>query len=64
VATVRDELERSPGVEHVVFALKGAAAYEAFEAALRGGLSELPAGPRSAPRVAPTRGSSAGPATG
>jgi O-acetyl-ADP-ribose deacetylase (regulator of RNase III) len=64
VATVRDELERSPGVEHVVFALKGAAAYEAFEAALRGGLSEPPTGLRSAPRVAPTRGSSAGPATG
>lgn len=64
VATVRDELERSPGVEHVVFALKGAAAYEAFEAALRAGLSEPPTGLRSAPRVAPTRGSSAGPATG
>lgn len=37
VATVRDELGRSPTVEHVVFALKGAAAYDAFEAALRAG---------------------------
>lgn len=34
VATVRDELARSPGLEHVVFALRGAAAYAAFEAAL------------------------------
>jgi O-acetyl-ADP-ribose deacetylase len=34
VATVRDELERSPGMEHVIFALRGAAAYEAFGAAL------------------------------
>ena len=34
VRTVRDELERSPMIEHVVFALRGAAAYRAFEAAL------------------------------
>ena len=34
VATVRDELERSPGIEHVIFALRGAAAYEAFGIAL------------------------------
>lgn len=34
VETVRDELERSPGIEHVIFALRGAAAYEAFGAAL------------------------------
>jgi O-acetyl-ADP-ribose deacetylase (regulator of RNase III) len=34
VATVRDELERSPGIDHVIFALRGAAAYEAFGAAL------------------------------
>ena len=34
VATVRDELERSPGIEHVIFALRGAAAYEAFGAAI------------------------------
>lgn len=34
VTAVRDELHRSPGVEHVVFALRGAAAYEAFANAL------------------------------
>ena len=34
VATVRDELTRSPGIDVVVFALRGAAAYEAFGAAL------------------------------
>jgi O-acetyl-ADP-ribose deacetylase (regulator of RNase III) len=35
VATVRDELDRSPGVEEVIFALRGAEAYRAFESALR-----------------------------
>lgn len=34
VDTVRDELERSPGIEHVTFALRGAAAYEAFGQAM------------------------------
>jgi O-acetyl-ADP-ribose deacetylase (regulator of RNase III) len=34
VQTVRDELTRSPGIEHVTFALRGAAAYAAFQAAL------------------------------
>jgi len=34
VAAVRDELTRSPGIEHVVFALRGAAAYQAFNDAL------------------------------
>jgi len=34
VDTVRDELDRSPGIEHVCFALRGAAAYQAFGAAL------------------------------
>jgi O-acetyl-ADP-ribose deacetylase (regulator of RNase III) len=34
VATVRDELVGSPEIEHVVFALRGAAAYAAFERAL------------------------------
>ena len=34
VAAVRDELERSPGIEHVTFALRGAAPYEAFQAAI------------------------------
>jgi O-acetyl-ADP-ribose deacetylase (regulator of RNase III) len=36
VDTVRDELAASPLIEHVVFALRGAAAYRAFGIALRG----------------------------
>ena len=34
IETVRDELARSPDIEHVTFALRGGAAYQAFEAAL------------------------------
>ena len=34
VSTGRDELEASPSIQHVVFALRGAAAYEAFGRAL------------------------------
>ena len=34
VTAVRDELERSPDIEHVIFALRGAAAYEAFSTAM------------------------------
>jgi O-acetyl-ADP-ribose deacetylase (regulator of RNase III) len=34
IATVRDELPRSPTIEHVIFALRGAAAYEAFSSAI------------------------------
>jgi O-acetyl-ADP-ribose deacetylase (regulator of RNase III) len=34
VRAVRDELERSPLIEHVTFAMRGAAAYQAFETAL------------------------------
>ena len=37
VSTVRDELARSPDIESVVFALRGAAAYHAFEIALGAG---------------------------
>jgi O-acetyl-ADP-ribose deacetylase (regulator of RNase III) len=36
IETVRDELTRSPGIDHVIFALRGAAAYEAFSVALSG----------------------------
>ena len=43
VATVRDELDRSPGIEHVIFALRGAAAYQAFGVAL--GSVSVAAGP-------------------
>ena len=34
LAAVRDELGRSPSIEVVTFALRGAAAYAAFQAAL------------------------------
>ncbi|MEX2183825.1 MAG: macro domain-containing protein [Chloroflexota bacterium] len=34
VRTVRDELDRSPAIQHVIFALRGAVAYEAFGAAI------------------------------
>jgi O-acetyl-ADP-ribose deacetylase len=34
VDAVRDELARSPDIEHVTFALRGAAPYEAFQAAI------------------------------
>jgi O-acetyl-ADP-ribose deacetylase (regulator of RNase III) len=34
VKAVRDELSRSPGLEHVIFAMRGALAYQAFQAAL------------------------------
>ena len=34
VRTVRDELNRSPGIDHVTFALRGASAYDAFSAAI------------------------------
>ena len=34
VETIRDELERSPGIQHVIFALRGAAVYQAFQTAL------------------------------
>jgi O-acetyl-ADP-ribose deacetylase (regulator of RNase III) len=34
VDTVRDELPASASIQHVIFALRGAAAYRAFEAAL------------------------------
>jgi O-acetyl-ADP-ribose deacetylase (regulator of RNase III) len=37
VTAVRDELPGSPSIEHVIFALRGAAAYEAFAQALSDG---------------------------
>jgi len=37
VTTVRDEMLRSPGIETVVFALRGAAPYHAFQVALGAG---------------------------
>ena len=34
VEAVRDEMKQSPTIEHVTFAMRGAAAYQAFETAL------------------------------
>ena len=34
VRAIRDEVTKSPGIEHVILAMRGAAAYQAFEAAL------------------------------
>jgi O-acetyl-ADP-ribose deacetylase len=34
VRAVRDELPRSPSIQHVIFAMRGATAYHAFESAL------------------------------
>jgi O-acetyl-ADP-ribose deacetylase len=42
VHAVRDELDRSPGIEHVIFAMRGAAAYKAFEAALAASTAPAP----------------------
>ena len=49
VQTVRDELTRSPGIDHVIFALRGAAAYEAFGVAINA------ASPSPSPSAGPTR---------
>jgi O-acetyl-ADP-ribose deacetylase (regulator of RNase III) len=49
VETVRDELAASPSIQHVVFALRGSAAYQAFEAAL----SATPAPPPAAAEGVP-----------
>jgi O-acetyl-ADP-ribose deacetylase (regulator of RNase III) len=52
VRTVRDELARSPQIEHVAFALRGAAAYEAFGVALAE--TESPADAASRSRSGPS----------
>src|SRR5262245_33202063 len=51
VNAVREELDRSPSVEHVILAMRGAAAYQAFETAL--------AAPTSAP-ASPSAGAAPG----
>ena len=56
VGAVRDELGRSPTIEHVTFAMRGAATYQAFEAALAASAAP-PAGAGSSDRGgASTRG--------
>ncbi len=42
VRTVRDELERSPAIATVIFALRGAATYRAFQLALGAGEPTAP----------------------
>jgi len=48
VGAVRAELAQSPLIDHVTFAMRGAAAYEAFEAALAEADATRPGGPVSA----------------
>jgi O-acetyl-ADP-ribose deacetylase (regulator of RNase III) len=43
VRAVREELAASPTIEHVIFAMRGAAAYQAFEAALAASAQEAEA---------------------
>ena len=44
VGAVRDELPQSPTIDHVTFAMRGAAAYQAFETALAAGSGSVPGG--------------------
>jgi O-acetyl-ADP-ribose deacetylase (regulator of RNase III) len=44
VDAVRDELTRSPGIDHVIFALRGADAYHAFGRALQPSAETIPGG--------------------
>jgi O-acetyl-ADP-ribose deacetylase (regulator of RNase III) len=54
VHAVRDELVRSPSIDHVIFAMRGAAAYHAFEAALAAPDGAGPMGPSSGSTVGGT----------
>jgi len=54
VHAVRDELEHSPTIEHVIFAMRGAAAYHAFEAALAAPAHPGAVGPSSGPVIGRT----------
>ena len=49
VATVRDELHRSPTIQHVIFALRGAAVYQAFQTALATPIAVGPGKPMETP---------------
>ena len=55
-ATVRDELPASPTIAHVVFALRGAAAYQAFSQATPGGDRRCRAGRADEQAVRTQRG--------
>ena len=54
VQTVRDELQRSPAIQHVIFALRGAAVYQAFQAALAAPVAVGPGRPAGSPAGAVT----------
>jgi O-acetyl-ADP-ribose deacetylase (regulator of RNase III) len=51
VRAVRDELPKCPTIQHVIFAMRGAAAYHAFNAALTATAPGAPGAP-GVPRVA------------
>jgi O-acetyl-ADP-ribose deacetylase (regulator of RNase III) len=51
VRAVRDELPKCPTIQHVIFAMRGAAAYHAFNAALSATAPGAPGAP-GVPRVA------------
>jgi O-acetyl-ADP-ribose deacetylase (regulator of RNase III) len=53
VRAVRDELDRSPTIDHVVFALRGAGAYRAFRAALAATAEPTVSSPMSGQEAAP-----------
>jgi O-acetyl-ADP-ribose deacetylase (regulator of RNase III) len=52
VTAVRDELKRSPMIQHVIFALRGAAAYDAYARVLAHGEDVVPPDPEPAGHVA------------
>ena len=45
IETVRDELKSSPTIDHVIFALRGTAAYQAFSAVLHPASEVVGGGP-------------------
>ena len=45
VQAVRDELPKSPSIQHVIFAMRGAAAYQAFDAAIAATAPDTPDAP-------------------
>jgi O-acetyl-ADP-ribose deacetylase (regulator of RNase III) len=51
VKAVRDELLRSPNLDHVIFAMRGAVAYRAFEAALNATADHGPVAVEPGPRA-------------
>jgi O-acetyl-ADP-ribose deacetylase len=53
VRAVREELPASPTIEHVIFAMRGAAAYQAFEAALAAPEEEVTPAPKAEASAAP-----------